>query len=217
MINMSIHKYLLKLLLAVILVLSLGLLVGCPDDDADGEEEKQDAVELTQYGWWEFEDLNWNKAIEFFNQAISVDNRYSDAYSGAGWAKYKLNDLDGALSMWNEGKNKIGDINDIRSGIAFLQYQRGEYESCVTNCESVISSNRSWSFGHLPGLDILDLHWTVAASKYLLGDFDGALQTVKLLNSNFSINLMDGNGGYDSEALFILSDEIMRLETIVRG
>ena len=193
------------------------IFAGCGDDDEDAPEESQDPLELTQQGWWDFEDQYWQGAQELFHKAYSLDDRYSDAYAGEGWSYFKMGEYTKAKESWNAGKDKIGDINDIRAGLAMTGLAQGNYDICVTNCNSVISSNLSWTLGHESGLNVLDLHWALAQTFYLQDNFTDALEEVQILNPNFDISLPDGSVIYDADTVYALAQEIERLQGIVRG
>lgn len=211
-------RFLLTVILAVPLALQLS---GCGEDEDSGvTAETGDPIELTQQGWWEFEDLNYTGAEDIFLRVIRIDPSYTDAYSGAGWSRYKQKEYDDAENVWTRGLDTSGDINDIRVGLGFLAFDREDYETCVDSSGWFIEalvSNPSYSFEHMAGIDSLDIQWTIAASHYLLGNFADSYSYVRILNPNFIIDLFNDQGGLNDDEVYALIREIERLEAIIRG
>ncbi len=200
-------------------LLSCLFIAGCSDDEGEGGgEEDLNPIELVQEGWNEFEDLNFETAMGLFDQARSIDPTYADAFSGAGWSRYQMGDNPGAVEVWELGlEGTSGSTLDLTAGLGFAAFDDDDYTECISRFEEVIEFNPSYAFDHYGGIDVLDLHWTIAECNYLQGDFDLALERVLILNPNFIIDLTDGDGEFIEEAIYALAEEIERLEEIVRG
>ncbi len=200
----------LSLLLASLLVLSVGL-IGCDDDDEDDDVVTGNPVELAREGWDEFEDLNYSAALELFEQAISAGARSTDAWGGAGWSCYMMGDHTAALDFWEDGFERIGDKNDILTGQGFEAFDRADHTTCIEKFSQVIADNPSYQFEHHSGTDVLDLTWMMASSHLLQGNFTESYELVLVLNPNFSADL-GTEAGRDA-----LGAELDRLMPIIRG
>ncbi|MDP8205505.1 MAG: hypothetical protein P9L92_02490 [Candidatus Electryonea clarkiae] len=213
---LHIFKHFQSLIVAIVVLMLF--ISGCGGgDDVETITVEEDPVLVTLDGWNEFEDLNYPAALELFEDAIELDKFYTDAYAGLGWSKYMLGDNDNAIIAWNEGLSVSSDYNDLHAGLAFVAYDKGQFETCIERCERVILSNPSYSFTHQMGSDVQDLYWTIAKSYYLIASFGSAYDTVLIINPHLELDLYLDDGGWDSEAIYTLAQEIERLEEIIRG
>ena len=193
---------------------------GCAKEEEEEAVDNRDPVDLTQQGWREFENFNYDDAYTMFHDAYGLAPDYADAYSGAGWSLYMTGDNEGAASVWQRGLNTSEPVADLDVGLGFVAYDQGDeagLRECIERFYAVIQANESYQFIHIPGFNVADLQWTLAESHYLLGEFDDALEMVLVLNPNFSIDLYNEDGSYNDEAVYALAQEIERLESIVRG
>lgn len=66
--------------------------------------------EWTAMGWDDWEQGNYDDAIEDFESAIEVDSSYAPAYNGLGWSYLRLQVLDTATNEFATAKLLDGDL-----------------------------------------------------------------------------------------------------------
>jgi len=104
--------------LSILITIILSLL-SCENS----QEPEKTISELITDGWTSFEDRDYESALQYFKEAINLNNNNADSHSGAGWSAGKLAQYlkqtrkrSGALftSDSNNSKNKRLTTRSIR-------------------------------------------------------------------------------------------------------
>jgi len=201
---------------------------GDDDDDDDAAPAVTDPLAFARAGWSAFEALDWDEAIYNFEAAINAGANSTDAFSGAGWTYYMVTD-DAypnsnvtAQEKWETGLGKTGSENDIHIGMGFLAFDNEDFDSAIEHIRDIALNIPTYSFIHMPGVDINDLYVTLAKCYYLQGEYESddvdndALDFIWKLNEHF-IPGRDGQGNLTDAGIDEIAQEIERLDAIVRG
>ncbi len=171
-------------LLIVVLVGTLLFCLSCEDKGV----EKITAGELIQKGWLKFEAGNFAGARSEFTAALSISTSAGDSSEtllGLGWAELRQSQAGLAEKSFVEYLGFNSGSDDGSAGVALAYLAQAKFQSAIDAANAVLSSNSSWSFGHDPSIDHLDLRLLLAQSYYELADFDKSLEIVRYFEPGF--------------------------------
>jgi tetratricopeptide (TPR) repeat protein len=196
------------------------LLVGCGGKKSTKPEKT--AQQLTAEAWTLFESADYSGAKSGFEQALSKDANYADAYNGRGWSNGFLNLKDEALSDFQSAIAKGLDKPDAHVGLAGLYLGKEEFQNATTHAWAALSMDSDYSFSHKSSINYLDLHLILGQAYYGLGGdyLDSAQVQVDLLNPANHLDPTDPNTWKVSGQTYAtypeaLLKEIQRLEQII--
>lgn len=207
-----------------VLILILLVLTSSCGKGGKGTEPEKSAEELTGEGWGLFESDDFTDAKAKFNEALSKDVNYADAYNGRGWCNAFLDLEDEAISDFNTANTKGLSKPDAHAGLAGIFLAEQEFASAISNAKAVLSDDSAYQFSHRISINHLDLHLILAQAYYGLGGtyLYSAQQEVDYLNPSNNLNPADPitwvvNGvAYGTYAEALLK-EIQRLEESIGG
>lgn len=174
-------------LLMVILMGTLLFYFSCEEKGV----ETITASELIEKGWLKFEAGKLAGAGADFSAAISISTNAGDssgAYLGLSWAQLRQNQAGLAENSFVEYLFLTPGSDDGRVGLAFAYLAQGKFQNAIDTANVVLSSNSTWSFGHDPSIDHLDLRLLLAQSYYELADFETSLEIVQYFEPGFNVD-----------------------------
>jgi tetratricopeptide (TPR) repeat protein len=197
------------------------LLLGCGGSN-NGTKPEKSAQELTADGWSLFESGDLDDAQLKFDEALTKDADYADAYNGKGWCAALLDQETEALSHFLMANDKGLDKPDAHVGLAGIYLGQEEFESAITHAWAALSMDSNYVFSHQTSIDYLDLHLILAQAYYGLGGdyLDSSQVQVDYLNPTNDLDPTNPatwtvNGQiYNSYAEALLK-EIQRLEETI--
>ncbi|MBL7093383.1 hypothetical protein ISS22_05360 [candidate division KSB1 bacterium] len=198
-----------KFLKYTMVCLIILLMAGCDVDNGTTPTENYNAQELTELGWDRFGTKDYQIALDKFEEAISKDANYVEAYCGAGWASARLKNLANSISYFSSCISLNSSYEDGHAGSAFVYNAGKNYLSSITSAISALDQNTTWAFLHDETLNYKDLHLLLAENYFALLNFNDCLTQVKILNSSFTADITT----YDGRVA--LAAEIERLRGIV--
>jgi tetratricopeptide (TPR) repeat protein len=188
---------------------ALALVVGCGGDGDTGPGPS--AASRTDEGWALFEAGDYTGAIGKFNEAISIDDEYADAYNGLGWSFANLDSLARALTNFGTSiaKGMEGDAHAGRAPV-YRDLDPPQFANAVSTSETALSHDRRYEFEHDTDFNWQDLNLIMAQSHFGLGQYDLA---------NARVDSLGGDVQNPASPTFVedLADEIERLETLYGG
>ncbi|MBN1155689.1 hypothetical protein JXB12_12295 [candidate division KSB1 bacterium] len=190
---------------ALITIVFLG---SCGNDNGFTPPPK-DAQILVEEGWEKFSYRGYQNALSKFEEAITKDDTYAEAYCGAGWAAARIPDLPLATDYFTQCIALDADYADAYAGLAFVYNASKLYQNSITSAQTVLTINDTWSFTHDITLDYKDICLILAENYFALGDLSSSLAQVKILNPAFNANISSFEGKQ------ALADEIERLRAII--
>jgi tetratricopeptide (TPR) repeat protein len=135
--------------------------------------QSENAVSLYNIGCIKFQMEDFQSSIEFFNKAIDIDNRYSDAFNNRGSARNILKDYDGAIKDFK----RLIELNP-KNGIAWFnlgvnQFAMMDYTNAIGSFSKSILLNGE-----------LAVAWSMRGNSYLklsryeeaIRDYDAAIK-----------------------------------------
>ena len=145
-------------------------------------------------GWTAFEQGDYNTASTRFTEAVSKDQTSMEAFLGLGWSLFKLDNLSRANNEFTAGSSKESPTADLFAGWAFVLNALKRYANSNQRSESAINQDPAWQFSHGLSLDVNDLRIVRAENYFLLGEFANSLVEVRILNSNFNVDVLTNDG-----------------------
>ena len=167
------------------------------------------AETLTFEGWESYKDTELDKAEELFNNALSLDPSFSEAFNGLGW----LNFLKAGQETDSQLRNKLlqsarenfltatrADPRnaDAYVGLSGLELALGNYEDARISGNQALSLDPVYFSSH-DNIDFRDVHLTVAEALFFLGRFvatpdspdpDNVLHHLNLLEDGFEASYL---------------------------
>jgi hypothetical protein len=187
-----------------------------------GTTPEKTAEELTAEAWSLFESADYVAAKSGFDQALSKDANYADAYNGRGWSNGFLDLNDDALADFQSAIAKGLNQPDAHVGLAGLYLGKEEFQNATTHALAALSLDSDYSFAHKSSINYLDLHLILAQAYYGLGGdyLDSAQVEVDYLNPANHLDPADPNTWKVSGQTYAtypeaLLKEIQRLEQII--
>jgi len=190
------------------LVMAILILVPACKGDSKKDKEPETFEEYIEAAWDAFADEDYDEAIEYFAEAIVLDNTVIDGYTGLGWSYLRDDQLD-------EGNQAFGDgalLNvldaDLFAGWAFLLNALKEYANSNLKANVALTANSEWQFENGFPLDVDDLYLLKADNFFMVGYFENSLVQVQMINPAFIIDFDSVEGQTE------LAAEIERLRAI---
>ncbi len=162
------------ILLSALLIMTFSM-SGC------GEEEQPTASEIGAEGWELYEARDYSGSLEKFNEAVSTDPDYADAYVGLGWAYGKMAQLTECVSSFRTALSKDAQNVDALAGIALAYLADDEYDQAIAKASQLLAISPDYSFEH-GSVTSRNLHLVLAESYYYTGDLAKAQSEVDILN-----------------------------------
>jgi len=176
----------------VLFLISIGLITL----DACRKKYYATAENMAEYGWVLYKTKDFLNSNTWFQDAVTNDKNWKDAYNGLGWTYAKLMVLDSSIANYQTGLGKKQDAwnptdihSEILAGLTFAYHAQGKDKKTVefgrTFLDSTVKPLTSgWIFSHDSLLNYLDVRITLAASYFALGKFDSTiLQVTVILDS----------------------------------
>lgn len=204
-----------RLLPWVLVLLMLITVAGCKKNDNDANSTELTTTELLERGWDNFEQSDFETALEDFQTVTIRDASLVDAWNGAGWSSGQIT---GGLSDALVYFNKALELNEIKydalGGLAFAIYQDSQFDqvkmqTAIDKANLLLSAKPLWRFLHKQTLDFMDVKLMLAAAHYGLNEYDQSFTIVKEnFNTSFEADLSTPAGRRE------LLEEIERLRLI---
>jgi len=175
-------------------VLFVSVLIGCSSHVAG---------DLTEDGWSVFESGDYVSARSFFLDAIDADDRYADAYNGLGWCYARLDNITKSISNFKTAINKDAGLLDSYAGLAIVD---NNYGNAVSRAATVINTAPNYCFSHDTTVTIEDIYLCRAHAWVCLGEFQKALDDVRVVDPGFSADVSTHEG---REALIRRIEELL--------
>jgi tetratricopeptide (TPR) repeat protein len=167
------------------LIMAFGI-SGCGEDEPEGPTVE----EIANEGWALYEGRDYTGALAKFDEAISEDPNYVDAYVGMGWSHGKLTQLADCISSFQTALAKDAQNEDALAGIALAYLADDKYDQAIASANQVLASNPNYSFAH-GNVTSRNLHIVLAESYYYKGDFEDAQSEVDILNPGNGLDPAD--------------------------
>ena len=162
---------------------ALALTMGCGGDGDTGPSAT--AESKTNEGWALFEDGDYTGAIGKFNEAVSLDDTYADAYNGLGWSFANLDSLARSLTQFGLciTNGMSGDPHAGRAPV-YRDLDPPQFENAVSTATTALSLDSDYEFEHDDNFNWRDLRIIMAQSHFGLGRYDLANAEVGLLGGH---------------------------------
>ena len=154
----------------------------------NGGEPELTAGELINSGWVNFEIGEYLIAIEDFNSAISKDASASEAYSGIGWSRIRLDMIDEAQIGFLTALDGNYAGKETLAGLAAISLVTEEYTTAIGFAESILNIDPDWIFEHDNSIDYKDVWLIVATAYFHEGNFAEVEAAILKIDSSYSID-----------------------------
>ncbi len=180
------HRFtLLNSIILSALIVAFGI-SGCGEEEPEGPT----AEEITNEGWVLYVAGDYTGALGKFDEAVTEDSNYVDAYVGMGWSYGKMTELADCISNFQTALAKDAQNQDALAGIALAYLADDKYDQAIANANQVLAINPNYSFAH-GNVTSRNLHILLAQSYYYNGDFVNAQSQVDILNPGNGLNPAD--------------------------
>lgn len=175
------------------LVLLLAILAGCKSD-SKSTGPTGDVRSYAREGWISFEHAEYGAAFASFSAALAVDPGYADAWGGLGWSQARLFHAPDAINAFRQALTIAPNSNDACAGMSFAYYGNQDYRLADSTATVLINRATVWVFQHDEGITLSDLRALRASSRYLQGNYTGALTAVQELEPEFTVDVTTASG-----------------------
>ncbi len=161
---------------------------------SESSSPKASDDEILNDGWENFENGDFEEALELFLELVDREASLAEAYCGMGWCLANQGFLDSALQNFTNALIENPDqdlINDIYAGQGFSYEASAMYQNCLLVTGLVDSD---WSFEHDQNLSYSDLILLRAICHYGLADFANSLIEVQILDPDFTADISTPEG-----------------------
>ncbi|MCK9330346.1 MAG: hypothetical protein PHY08_04415 [Candidatus Cloacimonetes bacterium] len=167
------------------------------------KEDKEEIIDLNTYSSTELYQLGWNaftandftKAIEYFNALNTREEAYLLGYYGLGWTFLKQYKYNNALNEFNKFfDNDTLQIYlesdsifiDVKAGLTITKNTFNLFDEVIQESNYI---PENWSFKYIPNLDYYDIILLKIIAEYNLELFDNALQSINIIEPDFSTDV----------------------------
>ncbi len=161
---------------AALIITALMTLSSC----SSSTEPDKSAKDYIDDGWVSFADQDYSAAEKNFTEAIKLDKKMTDAYSGAGWAMAYQKRYSEAVSQWRTGINNEAVNADIYAGLTVVYQALDSLAECVEAGNNVVSMESAYVFQYDTKINISLIHGLLAAAHYGLQDYNNAASEMDL-------------------------------------
>ncbi|MCH7818507.1 MAG: hypothetical protein IIB40_03010 [Candidatus Marinimicrobia bacterium] len=157
------------------------------EDNGEEPEVIVTAEELIIAGWVNFETGEYAIAIEDFNSALSIDASASEAYSGIGWSRIRLEMIDDAQTSFLAALDGNYAGEETFAGLAAISLVKEKYTAAIGYAESILNIDPEWIFEHDNTIDYKDVWLIVATAYFHEGNFTEVEAAILKIDSTYSI------------------------------
>jgi tetratricopeptide (TPR) repeat protein len=160
---------------SIVCACTLIVFFGCGGDGDGGGGPTKTAASLTAEGWALFELGQYENAIDKFDEALTLDAAYADAYNGLGWSNAKLDQLAESISSFNQCISHGMTTADPYAGEAAVYRDYDDrFSDAISAANTAFSKDRRYVFSHDTSFDWKDLMLILAHSHFGNEDYETA-------------------------------------------
>jgi tetratricopeptide (TPR) repeat protein len=153
-------------------VCALVVCFGCGGGDGGGGVT-ENAASLTIEGWALFELGQYENAKDKFDEALTLDATYADAYNGLGWSNAKLDLLSESISNFTQCiSNGMTTADPYAGEAAVYRDYNNRYSDAISAADMALSKDRRYIFSHDTSFDWKDLMLILAQSYFGNEDYE---------------------------------------------
>ncbi len=193
----------------IVCIGALTMFFGCGGDGGGGPTRT--AASVTAEGWTLFEDSQYEDAKDKFDEALTLDDEYADAYNGLGWSNAKLDLLAESIDSFTQCiSNGMTTADPYAGEAAVYRDYNNRYDDAISAANTALSKDRRYTFTHDTSFDWKDLMVILAQSCFGTKDYETA---------NAWVDSLPGGQPQDPESIDTaeLADEIERLGDLYGG
>jgi tetratricopeptide (TPR) repeat protein len=150
-----------------------GMLPGC------------DPSEFISLGWTDFEEGDYDSAVDRFRAAIDCNAfswpDHADAYSGIGWTHLMRENVTESLQWLDIAISEGFGSNDMHAARAAAERDLPNFEEAIYWAGVVLESQPDYVFPHKESYDWRDLRIIRAQSFFALAEYESVNQEIELL------------------------------------
>ncbi len=171
---------------SICILFVLILLPGCGKDfnnplDPENSSYEPPYIKYTKQGWEEYENKNFEPAIEYFRKATDNNKNYADAYVGLGWSYFMNRLILIAIFEFQEALAIEPKQADAHVGLAGAYLAEEKYEPAIEHAQEALNAEPEYTFSHNPAISKRNVQMVLSVSYYYVGDYENALEQLKSL------------------------------------
>jgi len=177
------------------------------------EPKPPTAAQLCATAWSNFQSGNFAGAVTSFQNAISTDSNYCEAYIGLAYTYLRQDNFTGAKTQYATAKTKSPTADQniaISVGISFVYVKENNAALVVTELSNKITGTDTFVLGNGTNVDAVDIH-TLLGEAYIMQRNLGT-------ESGSAINALDA-WGQVKKALALRSTDAkaLQMQAYLRG
>ncbi len=146
----------------IFIVVFAFILVSCGGGSGSpSEPDDPTAAELCATGWTQFESDNFTGAATSFQDAITTDSNYCEAYIGLAITRIRQDNFTDAKTQLTTAKTKSPTTNQsiaISLGLSFVYVKENNATGIITELSGKITGTDTFDIGYGTGIDAVDIH-----------------------------------------------------------
>lgn len=154
--------------------------------------------DLTEYGWDYYLSGDYIEARRWFIESVMERPGYSDGWNGAGWTMGKLDSVTQSLYYFRQGLYVTDTLESeypqMLAGLTFSFHALGQWDSCLTKGEELLSCDSAWFFIRNTRLTHESIRVTMSSSAFNKGDFEQSLRFLQYFDNSFQPDLSTQTG-----------------------
>ncbi|NER36119.1 MAG: tetratricopeptide repeat protein [Oscillatoria sp. SIO1A7] len=123
----------------------VGLYLGIPINAFEGVRVRETVIETAEEAWKRgkarSDQEDYERAIEYFNQATRLSPDYADAYNSRGWAYHLQGKHERAIADFDQAIRLNADYVDAYNNRGWVYYRQGKHERAIADFDRAIRLN----------------------------------------------------------------------------
>ena len=146
------------------------LILACGKSSSSNGPAEPTTLELCQSGWSAYDAAEYNDAAVYFTEALELDDGFSEAYAGRGWACLRSDMLAEAETDFLDFFSTTQQTDyRVLIGLGSIYVTENQGAAVTALLSSHMDIPDSWSHDHDPDITAIDLHNLLAEGFIMTG------------------------------------------------
>jgi len=154
---------------------------------------KMTFIQLIQDSWDNYENGNYEAAINRFLEILADNPNYADAYNGLGWcySSNSIDSLDKALDNFSTALTFQASLPGALAGRGFVNLALKKYNPAIQDLTKVLEQNSNYVFEHNSKVTANAIRLALAEANFYKQNYDSSQAQVDILAPANGLNPND--------------------------